>query len=303
MSPSLTYQPPKVRLDCPVCGTPQTQRRFDKYGHWLRDCDRCGHRFAELRPSPDHAQHVYDDSYFTGGGAGYPNYLNEGVLLRRHGQRYAQILQRLGIPTGRLLDVGAAAGFVLQGFEDWGWQGVGIEPNPTMAHYAQTQLGLAVQAGSLEGLSLEDVAGEQAYDLVTLIQVIAHFYDLQQALSVASSATRMGGHWLIETWNRKSWTARLLGPRWHEYSPPSVLYWFSPEDLGALAAQYGFREVARGRPTKWLNGAHAKSLLGYKLQESSLGRWFAPLLHLIPDRLTLPYPAEDLVWIVFEKVA
>jgi len=79
-----------------------------------------------------------------------------------------------------------------------------------------------------------------------------------------------------------------------------VLRWFSPSDLSLLVAQYGFSEVARGRPAKYLNGAHVKSILGYKLRESSLG-WLKGGLKLIPDQMVVPYPNLDLFWMLFQK--
>jgi hypothetical protein len=279
---------------CPICSS-RSRRLFSKHDYWIRGCLVCGHRFAELRPSPRHVDTVYSDDYFQGGGAGYPDYLAESQLLRRQGRRYAKLLTRYMQP-GVMLDVGSAAGLILQGFSDYGWEAYGLEPNPNMARFAQIELDLSVRTGTLETFSSPDY-----YDLITMIQVVPHFYDLKRAFQAASDHTALGGFWLVETWNRSSFTARLLGRNWHEYSPPSVLHWFSPNDLKALASQYGCVEVARGRPAKWINGAHAKSLLRYKLAELPFGRALSRLLNAIPDSLKIPYPAEDLVWMLFQK--
>ncbi|MCU0712706.1 MAG: hypothetical protein MUC43_11645, partial [Pirellula sp.] len=103
-------------------------------------------------------------------------------------------------------------------------------------------------------------------------------------------------------WNAESLSARLLGRQWHEYSPPSVVRWFSPTNLGRLCESYGFQKIAGGRPSKWISGAHAKSLLSYKLTRFplSLGKH---LLRMVPDKLRLPYPSEDLFWQLFKKSA
>lgn len=265
------------------------------HGYGILDCQSCGFRFADLAAPVSHTRETYGDGYFQGGGAGYSDYLGEAQLLREHGRWYARRLARF-IPTGTMLDVGAAAGFVLQGFLDGGWQGEGLEPNAAMAAYARRELGLHVQVGDLESL-----AADRQFDLVSMIQVVAHFADVRQALSAAAKSTRPGGHWLIETWNKDSLTARLFGRHWHEYSPPSVLRWFAPQTLAALAGQFGFREVARGRPSKWLNGGHAKSLLQYKLTGLPLGKLAAAPLKLLPQRLSLPYPGDDLFWMLLKK--
>jgi SAM-dependent methyltransferase len=286
-------QPVAQLSQCPICSA-DSDRLFRKQGYWIRTCCSCQHRFAELQPDAQHVATVYDDRYFQGGGAGYPNYLAEAALLRKQGRRYAKLLTRYMQP-GRLLDVGTAAGFMLQGFCDYGWEGNGLEPNPKMAEFACRELELNVQTGALEGFY------GSAYDLITLIQVVPHFFDLQQAFQVASAHTLPGGFWLIETWNRDSFTARLLGRNWHEYSPPSVLHWFSRAGLQQLAAQHGFEPVAQGRPAQWINAAHAKSRLRYKLSDLPLGRLWRQLLRPIPDSLNLPYPAEDRVWMLFQK--
>jgi 2-polyprenyl-3-methyl-5-hydroxy-6-metoxy-1,4-benzoquinol methylase len=281
-------------IACPICYG-SSQRLFNKDQYWIRGCTDCHHRFLELHATIDHVHRVYGDDYFQGGGAGYPNYLAEATLLRHHGRRYAQLLSHY-LPTGTLLDVGAAAGFILKGFIDSGWQGKGIEPNRHMVTHARTQLQLQV-----DSVPLEQLSGQERYDLVTMIQVVAHFFNFQQAFAAASLHTKPGGYWLIETWNRESWMARLLGRNWHEYSPPSVLQWFSPEGLCQAVAQHGFHEVARGRPAKWIGSAHAKSILCYKIKGHPWEQWLVQSLKIIPDGFALPYPAEDLFWILLKK--
>jgi SAM-dependent methyltransferase len=285
------------QLSCPICDA-SAARKFQKYKYWIAECSRCRHQFLEEQPSASHAEQVYGDDYFYGGQAGYPDYLAEGKLIREHGRRYGKLVAKYMTP-GRILDVGAAAGFVLNGFVDYGWQGDGIEPNARMAAFGRETLGLNVQAGTLE--NLQELMGDRTYDLVSMVQVLPHFYDLHQALTAAAAATKPGGHWLIETWNRDSFSAKLFGTQWHEYSPPSVLHWFSPSDLKLLAASYGLEVVAQGRPQKWINGAHVKSLLGYKFDTMPGGSLFKALLKLMPDGLRIPYPAEDLFWMLFQK--
>ncbi len=279
---------------CPICVN-ATSRLFNKDSYWVRGCDVCHHQFAELTPSHDHTTTVYGDHYFTGGGAGYDDYVSEATLLRAHGKRYGQLLSKHMLP-GTVLDVGAAGGFVLQGLFDCGWEGRGLEPNASMASYGRDTLGLPVETGCLESFHSHD-----RFQLITMIQVFPHFADLTRALEVAASVTEPNGFWLVETWNRESWTARCFGMQWHEYSPPSVLHWFSPEGLKQIAHQHGFQEVARGRPRKWLQGGHAKSLLHAKCQGTWWGYAVLGMASVIPNHLPIPYPAEDLFWMLLRR--
>lgn len=271
------------------------RRRFNVNGYHVCACESCEHESAEVMASAQHISQVYDDQYFFGGGAGYTNYLAESNLLLKHGRRYAKLLSQYMKP-GLMLDVGSAAGFLLKGFTEAGWDGRGIEPNAQMAEHARTQLGLRVEAGALETF-----ASDERYDLITMIQVIAHFVNLERAFEVVSEQLAPKGFVLIESWDRESWTARILGQRWHEYSPPSVVHWFSRDGLKQFGARFGLSAVAAGRPAKWLDGAHARSLLSYKLGTSSFGRAVSGLTRVIPSRMPILYPAEDLFWMLFQK--
>lgn len=290
-------------MPCPICGA-HTRCVFVKDNYPIHECIACHHRHVPLPSHTTHITEVYGDHYFQARGgqgrAGYPAYLAEAELLQADGWRYAKLLQRF-MPLGTVLDVGAAAGFILQGLVERGWRGVGLEPNATMSDYGRNKLGLTMVTGALEDAQIVKSAGTGGFDLITMIQVIAHFHDLHRALTHAAKLTRDGGFWLIESRDRTSWPAWLLGRYWHEYSPPSVLHWFSPAGVVQLTSQLGFVEVARGRPQKRLNGAHAKSLLRYKLQGLPLATLLALPFALMPDRLTLPYPNCDLFWILLQK--
>lgn len=290
---------------CPLCNS-GSRPVFTINGYPVVDCLVCKHRFVSGVDPSRHVQEIYGDDYFFGGGAGYDNYFSEGELLTRHGRRYAEILARHG-PPGTVLDVGAAAGFILRGLIDAGWQGQGLEPNRTMAARGLSDVGVHISCGTLEDAFEEDpsggVADRSSYDLITIIQVVAHFYDLDRAFRRASSLTRPGGLWLIETWNRNSLTARVLGRWWHEYSPPSVVRWFDPDELARVVARYGFREIDRGRPIKMIRASHAKAILLHKLPFRVVQRVSAAAMRTIPDHLTLPYPAEDLFWALYRKEA
>jgi SAM-dependent methyltransferase len=277
----------KMFMKCPLCHG-ETKTAFTVKGYSLLDCGRCTHRFTGIAPGKAHAETIYDDSYFNGGGAGYLDYLLEGKMLRQRGVMYAQKLESYTGP-GRMLDIGAAAGFILKGFADEGWRGTGLEPNENMAAYGRQKLGLDLRCGTLETFD----TGEN-FDLVTMIQVAAHFYEPRKAFETAARLLKNKGHLLIETWDRSSFSARIFGTHWHEYSPPSVLHWFSLSGLTEFLDTLGFEKVTHGRPAKKISGRHARSLLRYRLGDSFV-------LKLIPERMNFPYPSEDLFWALYRK--
>jgi SAM-dependent methyltransferase len=276
-------------MHCPLCRS-DSKIAFTAKGFPVCDCTHCGHRFAGVAAGDTHVAEIYGDAYFHGGGAGYADYLAEGGMLERRGRDYAKLLAKFTRP-GKILDVGAAAGFILKGFAAEGWRGAGVEPNAAMAKYGREKFGLEIVTGDFENFR-----AREEFDAVSMIQVAAHFHDPRRAFQNAFELLAPDGLLLIETWNFKSLTARLLGRHWHEYSPPSVLHWFAPAGLTKFLNGIGFEKLAEGRPAKKISGGHAKSLLEYRL-----GRRFAPLLKIIPDGVNFPYPAEDLFWMILQK--
>jgi SAM-dependent methyltransferase len=195
---------------------------------------------------------------------------------------------------GSVLDIGAAAGFILKGFESMGWIGKGVEPNPRMAEYARSCLGLDVETSTME-----ELGPSSRYDLISMIQVVAHFVDPREVLEIAVRRTKAGGFWLFETWNRESLLAKLSREFWHEYNPPSVLHWFTPRGLSRLVEGFGLREVAHGRPDKWIRASHAKAIVRNASVCSPMGSLVTRLASVLPDRLPLPYLGDDVFWALY----
>ncbi len=283
------------RSACPLCND-DSRTLFQKHGIWIRECSACRHRFANPEALDDHVEQVYGDDYFFSGGAGYDNYLSEAGLLVSHGRRYGRLLRRHGAGKS-LLDVGAAAGLILKGLVEEGFDGRGVEPNSTMATFAQTELQLDVQASSFENFE-----PDTQFDALTVIQVMGHFIDPVDVVRKLHRLTKPGGLCLVETWDAGSWPARVLGSNWHEYSPPSVLQWFSRSSLRQLFERENFRQVATGHPSKWINASHVCSLIDHKLPQTRWADAVRSGLRRMPASLNLPYPSDDLFWTLFRRI-
>ena len=268
---------------------------FTKNKFRILRCKNCNHHFTELVLSPEKVNEIYSDSYFYDGGDGYSDYTSEGKILVKHGEYYARKISKY-INPGNILDVGAAAGFILKGFENTGWHGTGIEPNKNMVDYGIKNLGIDLQTGTIESFN-----PGLKFDLIIMIQVIAHLFDLNKSMKNVYDLLKPEGFVLIETWNRNSLTARFFGLQWHEYSPPSTLNYFSEKTLDILLTGNNFHKIDTGRPQKKIMSSHAKSLLKHKIQDSRSMKIFYRLVNLIPDNAIIPYPAEDLFWALYKK--
>jgi SAM-dependent methyltransferase len=268
---------------------------FKKRGHPILECKKCGYRFIEVPDEKNHLSTVYSDDYFFSGKDGYPNYLNEKNLLYKQGIRYARLISKYTNP-GKVLDVGSAAGFILKGFEKSGWNCFGIEPNETMAVYGRDKLNLDIKTSSIETFKTDE-----RFDLVSMIQVIGHVYDLDKALQNVIRLLKEDGLVLVESWNMKSVFARIMGKRWPEYSPPSVVHWYSDKTLIDLFNYYGFELIDKGYPLKKISAEHAFSFLKGKTSHRGLKK-MVNSLQLFIRKLSLTYPFRDVKWYIFRKL-
>lgn len=267
---------------------------FEKNGYKIFECRKCGLRISEIKDVQNHVEKVYSDEYFFEGKDGYPNYLNEKDLLYEYGKDYAKIVSKYMKP-GKLLDTGCAAGFILKGFEDSGWEGEGIEPNNTMADYGTKELNVHITRGSFETFE-----SPEKFDLINMIQVIGHFYNIDTVMSKLNNHLNEKGFVLVESWNMKSPYAKLMGKNWHEYSPPSVVRWFSDETLCNLFNSYGFKFIAKGYPPKKINVTHALSLIEKKLFNFLFKKRIFNFFDRLFGKYNVIYPPLDLKWYLFQ---
>jgi SAM-dependent methyltransferase len=223
-------------------------------------------------------------------------------MLKKRGVKYARILRK-HIPKGRFLDIGAAAGFIVEGMTSTGWTGIGLEPNDAMATNGRSR-GFDIRTGSFGSTAthvlsgIRDEGAAPQFDAVLMIQVIAHLGDPKDAIRQAHQLLRPGGVLLIETWDRASFMARVTKLGWHEYSPPSVVHWFTKTELDSCADSLGFLRIAKGLMPKWITAEHAASLL-------QSGRASVPVAARIaaalPAKFSLPYPGDDLFWVLYQR--
>ena len=282
-------------MNCTICNCINIEVKFIKNGYNILHCNDCNHHFTGYQPTQKEIKLIYSDDYFFNGGAGYNDYTLEKEMLIKRGEYYADKMSKYMNP-GKVLDIGSAAGFLLKGFENKNWKGTGIEPNHTMVEYGKQNLGLNLIRGTIETVELKD-----KFDLILLIQVAAHIYDLDSSLNRITGLLNPGGHVLIETWDKDSLTAKLFGQYWHEYSPPSTLNYFSKKTLKFFMNQHDFSFLNQGIPRKSIHSRHAKSLISHTLSESKGLKWIAAITRLIPDNMIIPYPSEDLFWALFKK--
>jgi SAM-dependent methyltransferase len=148
---------------------------------------------------------------------------------------------------GRLLDVGAGSGILMEAAARAGYQADGIEPSNWMVDRAADH-GILVHHGVLP---MPGVTGP--YDVVTLVDVIEHVSDPVDLLKQAKAVLAPGGVGLVITPDVGSMAARVMGPSWWHYRLAHICY-FDRKTLLSAIGSAGLRPVSVFRPSWFFTG-------------------------------------------------
>jgi SAM-dependent methyltransferase len=238
-------------LRCNLCGTglASGQRpRWVKDGHSIFECRSCGLIFRADLPTPGELLSIYAANYFqsdAGDGAdGYDDYLSDNLEHRLTARRRVERLAG-EVGPGRLLDVGAAAGFFMDEARQRGWDARGIDVSPEMSAWGREHLGLDLATGLFQSSGY--AAG--SFDAVTMWDYIEHSIDPASDFQKASEVLRPGGILMLSTGDAASVVARISGRRWHLLTPRHHNFFFTPGTLKRYLAESGFELLSLRHPS------------------------------------------------------
>jgi SAM-dependent methyltransferase len=199
-------------------------------------CSNCG--FLQCSDLPEVVQ-FYEDLE----DADYEAGRQERGLQARRILELARTLQ----PEGRLLDVGAGSGMLVEQAIQLGYHAEGIEPSAWL-HKVARERNLPVHLGTFPHSA---VPGK--FDLITLIDVIEHVSNPMELLRNIAAGLAESGIAVIVTPDVSSVAARILGWKWWHFRVAHIGYFNKRTVLFALT-QSGLQPVLIRRPA-WYFGA------------------------------------------------
>lgn len=166
-----------------------------------------GYHFTDYRDPLDRIKPEIDATQLTEAEASYIESQLQANLNKFRNQ--VEILaSHLSLPGARVLDIGCGGGLFLSLLKEEGSEVTGIELSDSRAYYAQTKHGLEIYKIPIESdYWQKDHAN--AFDAVTLWDVIEHVNYPFQTLKCAANVLKPGGFLLIDTPCRDSFYHRF----------------------------------------------------------------------------------------------
>jgi SAM-dependent methyltransferase len=279
---------PETSLTCPVCDSRTWQESYARLAWRFVRCTGCG--LVRLDPLPTEAELVahYARRAAAGGNYDLARAANRDANLGTAVDLLAKVAPR----TGVVLDVGCFDGKLLELAAARGWEVFGIEPQEEAAAAAERR-----HPGRITHATLEEAAAGSLgeFDAITAISVLEHLRDPQALFELVRSSLRPGGVLVIQTPDRRSLPARLLGRYWPPISPPEHTFHFDRSTLRRMCRRYGLVEVELRRDVKRLRVQYVYDQFQFFGPE--FHRVLAPAMRVLPQRLkdaTLPFYAGEI---------
>ena len=197
----------------------------------LERCRECGLQFVNPRPPGAAIVEAYS-------GGDDPAYVSQVDARERTFDEALVRIERLNGGTGRILDIGTAAGAFLAAARKRGWDVEGCEPNRWMAEWSSKRYGLDVRPGEI----FSQTYAPQSFDVVTLWDVIEHTPDPARVIDKCAELLKPDGLLIVNYPDIGSWIARAMGRRWPFLSSVH-LYYFTRRTMRAFLQRHGFRIV------------------------------------------------------------
>lgn len=213
----------------------------------------------------------------------------EGRVQRAlQAQRLLEIVMK-HVRKGRLVDIGAGSGILVEQASALGFDAEGVEPSRWLRQRA-TDLGLCVHQGIYPHPAIKP-----NFDVVTIVDVIEHVSNPVELLQHVSTQISPRGIGMLVTPDVGSIVARWMGFKWWHFRIAHIGY-FNQTNLLLALDKAGLVPIESGRPSWYFSADYIVERLNYYLP----WRLRFPILAFM-RRITIPLNLRDSLYIVFKK--
>lgn len=220
-------------INCPVC-TGKSFLIWRERQYLAYRCEKCGVAF--LHPVPGNPARIYGENYFRRW------YISCFEERNAYLDKLFPLIEEYAGEQGKLMDVGCGAGIFLTAAKERGWNVCGQDVSPFAVDYCRKK-GFEVYDGPLPVINLP----ENSFDLITMLDVIAHLKEPAACIESCMRLLKPGGCLVIKTPNHSGflfYLARLLsftGKSRALLHVPAQIFHFNENSLKKMCVANDFK--------------------------------------------------------------
>lgn len=236
---------------CFNCGTKEFKesysRTFNGEKYWVYICANCGLGIRFPKGEKEDLEAIYShNEYFAGDttNRGYFNYDKEAPWRIKKAKDYLQKLEKatsIKPKTTYALDIGSGYGYFLKALNAKKYKNLGIELSPEAVDISINKYKTNTITGTIEKLYSEGKLHDNQFDLITLWDVIEHFYDFNEELELLSKILKPGGYIALRTNNIKSIEYDVFGRFFHSIKDEHTFY-YNRKNLKEIFKKFNIKE-------------------------------------------------------------
>jgi 2-polyprenyl-3-methyl-5-hydroxy-6-metoxy-1,4-benzoquinol methylase len=269
-----------MTIPCQICSHPNLEPLFYKEGYPYQVCPRCGLIRIYPQPSDEDLSQIYQNNYYQAWG----NSEDEYRTIKQHTFKIILDLLPGNRPFhGRLLDVGAATGLLMEVAENYGFKSFGVEVSKDGVEAIFEKFNSKrVFEGYFDQINFSELLGHDLFNTIVMVDLLEHVRKPNLTLSIANSLLKSNGFLLIGVPDTSSITKKLFGKHW-EHFVVEHLFSFSRSNITMLLEKNGFTIQKIARMPKCLTIRYVRNV--FRIHDNKLGRLLDPMLSLIESPL------------------
>lgn len=213
----------------------------------ILQCKECHLVTTKNNKFVDYSSYHRDEEYFA-----------EEKLFRNIFQKRFNTIKTFK-KSGRVLDIGASHGVMLDIFAQDGWETFGVEPSRS-AERAKSN-GHTIYQTSFEKAKLKN----NFFDVVILNHTLEHVNNPAVVLKKVKSVLNPGGIVYIDVPNFDSFSRKFAGSSWKYLLPKEHVFHFTPKTLNSVASNSGLKVIWESTWSGIFDVANPVQMLWYKL--------------------------------------
>lgn len=224
----------KEDVNCIICKSDNSDHLFEKNSFRIVKCRGCGLVYVNPRLKFEALEEMYNNNEISS--------IDYYLQNRKNDEKTFDIrlkaIEKYKKP-GKLLDVGAGIGVLLNQAKKRGWDPYGIDIKRDSINFAKNQYSVNVDVATLESAGFEN----NFFDAIVMNDLIEHVPNPITTLKIANKLLKSDGLIFLSTPNIESLMAKIFGTRWLHLKPNEHIYYFSPTTMNLILEEAGFKMI------------------------------------------------------------